>query len=210
MVYRNYFYLVEKSEVSKVRSMNYEELCDYAKQCGVVYDEDGEQYFDFPDEKFMNKRRIFDFGRLRQDDTIERIHKVGMPLFDDQDIQEIFNEPYKPYITGKVGLETAIEIYKNKVVEYLKSLVKVDVDDTDSLLRQVQPDKLDLQAVCNAIMDKLVVWDRYLPYDLDEHTDKISSSQYYEYQIFELVRLYKTIDWDKYVLLFMGWRFMGW
>ena len=209
MGYRNYFYLVEKSEVSKVRGMNYEELCDYAKQCGASYDEydedEDERGFDFIDERFMNKKLIFEFGKLYWDDTIERIHEVGMPLFDDQDIQEIFNEPYKPYITGKVGLETAIEIYKNKVVEYLKSLVKVDADDTSSLLRQVQPDNLDLEAVCRAIRGKLAEWGRYPPYNLNEHTDKISSSWYYEYQIFELVRLYKTIDWDKYVLLFMGW-----
>lgn len=210
MVYRNYFYIVEKSEVSKVRRMNYEELCDYAKQCGAVYDENGEQYFDFADEKFMNKRRIFDFGRLRQDDTIEMVHNVGTPLFENQEVREMFDEPYEPYITGKIGLKATIEVYKNKVVEGLKSLVKVDAEDADSLLRQVRPDNLDLESVCNAIMDKLVVWDRYVPYDLDENTDEISSSRYYEYQIFELVRLYKTIDWDKYVLLFMGWRFMGW
>lgn len=54
MGYRNYFYLVEKSEVSKVRGMNYEELCDYAKQCGASYDEydedEDERGFDFIDE----------------------------------------------------------------------------------------------------------------------------------------------------------------
>lgn len=210
MVYRNYFCIVEKSEVSKVRDMNYGQLCDYAKQCGVVYDEDGEQYFNFLDEKFMNKRRIFDFGKLRQDDIIEMVHNVGTPLFEEQEVRMIFDEPYEPYITGKAGLEAAIDVYKNKVVEGIKSLVKADADDTDSLLRQVQPDNLDLQAVCNAIMDKLVEWGRYIPYDLDENTDEISSSRNYEYQVFELVRLYKTIDWSKYVLLFMGWRFMGW
>lgn len=39
---------------------------------------------------------------------------------------------------------------------------------------------------------------------LIEDMEEISSSWSFEYHIFELVRLYKSIDWDKYTILFYG------
>lgn len=43
------------------------------------------------------------------------------------------------------------------------------------------------------------------PYDLRENSESIVNSYLWEYQIFELVRLYKTFDWDKNALIFYGW-----
>ena len=73
-----------------------------------------------------------------------------------------------------------------------------------------------------AVMDKIHEWQKFseenpemnvskelddhlLPYNLDENSSVIVRSWSYEYQVFELVRRMKTIDWEKYSVLFMGW-----
>jgi hypothetical protein len=42
------------------------------------------------------------------------------------------------------------------------------------------------------------------PYDLTKG-DEITTSWKYEYGIFELVRIYKTFDWKKNVMVYYGW-----
>ena len=42
-------------------------------------------------------------------------------------------------------------------------------------------------------------------FNLDENDECICNSWLYEHQIFELVRLYKTIDFEKYDLVFLGY-----
>ena len=68
MGYRHYFYLVDKSKCEAVKNMTLNELCDYAKSEGVEV-EDG--WFYFNDEKFLDKKRIFEFGKFS---TIKRLH----------------------------------------------------------------------------------------------------------------------------------------
>lgn len=46
-------------------------------------------------------------------------------------------------------------------------------------------------------------WDGIEPYDIEDG-DKITSSWKIEYIIFELVRLYKTFDWDNDMLVYHG------
>ena len=45
----------------------------------------------------------------------------------------------------------------------------------------------------------------YRPYNLKEDNSEIVSSWRYEYAIFEMVRLFKTFDWENNYLLFYGW-----
>jgi hypothetical protein len=51
----------------------------------------------------------------------------------------------------------------------------------------------------------LMWWERLRAINLDPEDECITNSWLYEHQIFELVRLYKTIDWDNKCLLFYGW-----
>ena len=48
-------------------------------------------------------------------------------------------------------------------------------------------------------------FNRVFAINLDETNLTITTSCKYEYSIFELVRLYKATDWEKYGLIFMGW-----
>jgi hypothetical protein len=46
---------------------------------------------------------------------------------------------------------------------------------------------------------------QHYPYNMDVTREGLVSSWLYEYEIFELVLLYRTFDWDKNVLIFYGW-----
>ena len=57
----------------------------------------------------------------------------------------------------------------------------------------------------NHIRDIISEWEYLTPYELDDDKLTCCTSWKYEYSIFELVRLYKSFDWENNVLVFYGW-----
>ena len=204
MGYRHYFYLVDKKDVELVKDKTYDELVQIAKSYGTDTDEE-DGYFYFNDSKFMNKTEIYEFGKLYWDDTADRIYSKGTPLFVNADVQECFAD-YCPYVMGQDAMLEAINIYKAKIVKYYKGLV-VDGDTKDfGYFYNIEPEDIkDMGAIANHIRDMLWWWDRMGVLDTDLESENISNSWMYEHQIFELTRLYKTIDWENKCLLFYGW-----
>ena len=204
MGYRHYFYLVDKRDVELVKDKTQEELVQIAKTYGADVDEE-DGYFYFNDKKFMNKTEIYEFGKLYWDDTAERIYSKGVPLFEKEEVQECF-EDYCPYVMGQDAMLEAINVYKEKIVKYYKSLL-VDGDTKDfGYFYDVEPENIkDIVLVCHHISDMLYHWDRMGVVDTDPENERISNSWMFEHQIFELVRLYKSIDWENKCLLFYGW-----
>lgn len=202
MGYRHYFYLVDKSKCEAIRNMTMSELCNYAKSEGV---EGGDGWFSFNDNKFLDKKEIFEFGKLYWDDTADRIYSKGEPLFTDKEVQEDVSD-YDPYVVGKPGVLEAIEIYKRKIIEAYKNLL---VDGGVQLLPGgfyiEREDIKSIDKVREFIHEKLKWWELFGAIDLDETHESISDSYQYEHQIFELVRLYKSIDWETKTVLFYGW-----
>lgn len=205
MGYRHYFFLVDKKDVERVKDQTYDELVDIARNYGVeIEDEDGESYFYFNNDKFMNKTEIYEFGKLYCDDTADRIYSKGVPLFTNEETQKCFVD-YYPYVMGKDAMLEAITIYKEKIVKYYKSLI-VDGDTREfDYFYDVPPDAVKNVEVTRHIADMLYHWDRIGAVNTDLDCERISNSWMYEHQIFELVRLYKNIDWENKCLLFYGW-----
>lgn len=87
-------------------------------------------------------------------------------------------------------------------MNYFKELL--DAKEEDSLLPINQPKEEKWRY---AIESKLRYWQEpwTAPINLDEDSDCITHSWLYEYSIFELVRLYKTFDWENNDLVLMGW-----
>lgn len=191
MGYRHYFFEVDKKDVEKVKDKTIKELMEIAKEYGAEIEED-ENWFYFNDDKFMNKKEIHEFGKLYWDNTAERIYSKGKPLFTIKETQDYLDD-YMPYVMGSDGMLEAITIYREKVINYYKNLLK---EDTPEVLNERLAKHVD---------DMLIEWERFCPVDLNLEHEHISNSWLYEYQIFELVRLYKTIDWGNKCLLFYGW-----
>ena len=191
MGYRHYFFEVDKKDVEKVKDKTIKELLEIAKEYGAKVEED-DGWFYFNDDKFMNKKEIHEFGKLYWDNTAERIYSKGKPLFTIKETQDYLDD-YMPYVMGSDGMLEAITIYREKVINYYKNLFK---EDTPEVLNE---------RLARHVDDMLIEWERFCPVDLNLEHERISNSWLYEYQIFELVRLYKTIDWENKCLLFYGW-----
>lgn len=200
MGYRHYFYLVDKKDVERVKDKTYDEIVDIAAEYGVEVEED--HYFYFNDEKFMNKKKIFEFGKLYFDDTADRLYGKGIPLFEKEETRNAFID-YMPYVMGRDAVLEAISIYKENIIKYYKGLLK---DREYAYFYDVIPEDLkDLKKIAQHIEDELWWWERMGAIDVDLEHDTIANSWLYEHQIFELVRLYKSIDWENKCLLFYGW-----
>lgn len=204
MGYRHYFDVVDITEVERVKGMTYAELLKYCKDKhpeAVEEDADG-VWVDA--HHMLGQGTIFEFGKLYYEDTAERIYKHGVPLFDIEDTQEYF-EDYAIYRMGKDGLLEAIKIYEQKIIKHYEDLLK------DGAV-QILPFGIELPRDDIKSVDKLkehaedmLRWWQWGAINLNEDSDAISSSWLYEHQIFELVRLYKAIDWSKKCLLFYGY-----
>lgn len=204
MGYRHYFYLVDKKDVELVKNKTYKELVRIAKDYGADADEE-DDYFYFNDRKFMNKVEIYEFGKLYWDDTADRIYSKGVPLFEREEVQECFSD-YYPYVMGQDAMLEAIEIYKAKIIKYYKGLV-ADGDTREfGYFYDIKPEDIkDMAAIAEHIRDMLWWWERMGVLDTNLEHEQISDSWMFEHQIFELVRLYKSIDWENKCLLFYGW-----
>lgn len=189
MGYRHYFYKVKIVDVKKIKDISLHDIKrkTYDKEC---------EYYDF--DKAIDKQQVFELGKLYWDDTSERIYSTGEPLFSNDDVMELFDD-YVPYIVGKEGMKKAIEIYQEKIIKYL-SFCLVDSYDEFSEEKIKSEDKMKKD-----IVDRLSYWKSGFVIDTNENIKNIvTRSWLYEYSIFNLVHLLKTIDWETETLLFYG------
>jgi hypothetical protein len=61
-----------------------------------------------------------------------------------------------------------------------------------------------LWKIITHVIDMSSEWNRLTPYNLDSE-DAITKSWKYEYEIFELVRIYKSFDWKRNVMCYYGY-----
>lgn len=205
MGYRHYFYEANTADCTAVKDMTYEQLAEYCKEKWPksLDEDDGRAWLNI--HEILEQKEVFEFGKLYWDDTADRIYDKGVPLFEVKETQEAFSD-YVPYRMGKEGLLEAINIYKEKVINYYNDLL------VDGAIQRLpfgmslkREDIKSMDKLLEHIYDMIKWWGNFGVLDLDENHERISKSWLYEHQVFELVRLYKSIDWDKKCLLFYGW-----
>ena len=210
MGYRHYFYSANKNIVDSIRNLSYQELVDYLKEIkgesSEIDDYDNgtsETYINF--HELFGQKKIFEFGKLYYEDTSQKISSKGEFLFTNNDTREYF-ENYNPYIISEDGFLEAIEIYKNKIISYWEDL------NNDGAIQVLpfgieleRPDITKEKKVERLIRNELFYWKNNYAINLDRNKERITNSWMYEHEIFELVRLYKTFDFDNNYLLFYGY-----
>ena len=148
-----------------------------------------------------------------------------IPVFSNEETQKYFDDEHDFYIVDKKFLEFVIDEYKNKnrsyfsdmkfnpESEFIKSKSKTVSDSIDNLYdynydfsKLTQDECNMLHEIISHINDKNHEWDNNWtsPYSLDDSSDCIVNSWKYEYAIFELVRIYKSFDWDNNVMVYYG------
>lgn len=198
MGYRYYFYKVNKEDVKTIKELSLDELKE-------KYSDKEEGYVDM--HNIINQKEIFEFGKLYYEDTAEQIYDTGNPLFDNAEVMEYFSD-YVPFIVGKDGVLKAIEIYKNKIKKYYKDMLVDGEKKTMPLfgLTIKDEDIKSIDKVKKEIQDKIRIWEHYKSVvDIDENNKNVTKSCLYEYSIFNLVFILKTINWEKETILFYGW-----
>jgi hypothetical protein len=130
-------------------------------------------------------------------------------------------------VVNKDFLKYIIETYKEKIRGYLGDMVKPFLDEDGyrgDFLKSVKTnygikeDKYEFDGsvlnkdqqnsivnILNHIISINSEWNMLAPFNLDDGKDEVTSSWKYEYSIFELVRIYKSFDWENNVMIHYGY-----
>lgn len=179
MGYRHYIGIAEKSKLEFVKDLSIVELQD-------CYDEDY-----LPARLFT--KETYELGKMYDDRDIA---KFRSDVFTNPDTNCHFNNSDNEfYIINKEGFEFIIDSYRKKVLAYYESILNPSKEDV-LFGDQLTPEK--------CIQEKVRTWGenctkfKLYPYSLKG--EQISTSWTYEYAIFELVRVYKSINWETQVV----------
>ena len=173
-----------------------------------------EIYFKYCTDERINKKQLeeenywplyyigeelFDFGDSYENS--EEMYKHGDSLFYSLELREAYDD-YCPIFLDKSGLLCAIEWNRNKVADIYEDLMREKSSDRWNTQNQLDRMKAHIH-------DKVEEWRNEFfpelkPYDLSDRPTLVSS-WLFEYQIFDLVRVYKSIDWENDCIIFYGW-----
>lgn len=202
MGYRHYFYKVEKEVLEKLHTFTETEFEEWQKQHKNVT-----SYGDVPLYKIGEV--FFEFGKYYE--NAGSIMEQGKPLFEDKELTDIHQEKM-PHIVGQEAVLDAIQYFRSLIIKYHEDLLGITADEDMSFERRYD-DLTDEERYKRDIESRYEEWttnlfmkgDHCTALNLDTTDDALTHSWKYEYAIFDLVRLYKQTDWDRYGLLFMGW-----
>lgn len=209
MSYRHRIYSLDRKTTEELhKCSSYKEYLEAVKEYAsknnlkIVCDEpqEGEARPYYPLYKLG--KEIYNFGSRYN--NANEMYKHGNSLFSSDELNEYFSEEH-PIILDKSGLLCAIEYYRNCVIK-----------EMEEVLSEAPPKCWDKRSHIDRLKtyvdDRLRDWTVYKEwgeshniYNLNPESDNIVSSWYFEYQIFELVRIYKTFDWENNCMLFYGW-----
>lgn len=222
MGYRTYISSMSKREYNKIKSMSKEQLIDYYKldvEEGYI----GIGVYDFG-------KTLYEFGKYT---NFEPPKKSLKTFFKNKELNKYFTNEHDFNIVTKEFLEYIIESYKKMILEYYNNMMSPFFGIKNEVLEREKPHdfinsikidygypknniKFDFTKITqdqqNALFEIIehirsmrIEWSCLTPYNLDEKHASITESWKYEYSIFELIRIYKTFDWKKNVMIYYGY-----
>ncbi len=194
MGYRYRFHKVSNTDIRDIKKCEtITELCDWGKHKGYpICGDDDDEYYLAP---YDIGNEIYDFGK--DADWAYDMQMKNESIFGNEELKR-FYEDYDPVICSKDDFLSAINIYAQKISEYYESLLR---EKADSNLTVEQRCKIHVE-------NQLMEWKNkfgFLPVNTDSSNKRINNSWLFEYAIFELVRIYKTFDWENDTLVLLGW-----
>lgn len=195
MGYRNKIAIMDTSRHEIIKDMNLEDLKEwFSRETNQEIGEDG--YIHIP--CYELSKEVHELGKYC-DFKIKNRSRI----FSNKEVELHFNdEGGEFYFINQDGFQELIEDYRKKILNYYELLLKQD--EKDILLGRVTTIEHDLKS-------KIRQWGENCtrleirPYNLNLKSDEIVSAWEYEYAIFELVRVYKSIDWDNQKVAITGW-----
>ena len=149
------------------------------------------------DDEEIDRTQFFefvakDFG-LKEDYCLGKLpipDDIGQPFYDNEETQKLFSH-YNPRVLKKDDFKNIIEMLRKEVVGYYREIL-------------MNCNHLYWQGFLETRME---LWEApYVePYNLDDDQKVIVRAHDLEYRIFDLVRLYKKVDWLRDTVIFYGW-----
>ncbi len=205
MGYRHYLYAIPKKQVAEIQACKTnEDWCKLAENYGYKaswdYCDDGGGWF----SPYKIGTELYGLGKYSE--IAFKLESERPSLFTSDELKERYSD-YGFALLTKDDFMAVIEAYRQKIVEWLKSLLSVDerICFSDELTKE----QYQFETLKQETQDKIDSWSgKYfgiLPIDLDESRERITGDWSYEYAIFELVRVYKAFDWENDDLVLVGW-----
>lgn len=211
MSYRTYIALIDKKKLNKLRK------CNSMEDVKNVFDLYGWKYYS-DDEDYINCP-IYNIEYLAEhefgadyfcDKYYEDFDKAKKRIFKNKEVDENYQE-YNFEYGGIDLIEFAIKDYKERIHQWFENLASPNksrhnyeiVGKTEEELKELHYQKM-LMEVKNKASEWSGEWG-ILPYNENKDDDCCVRSWLYEYQIFDLVRLYKMFDPKKHYVVFYGW-----
>ena len=190
MGYRYYLYKVKKDELNKIRNMTNSDLYIYTKS------NDEDNYWS-PLDLFRDKC-IYELGEI--DNTMWKILKNNRidEIFTQEEVKEHMEE-YDNGILNADGFLKIMETYKEKIVSYLNDLL------VDGYKESWRENKTSYEKMKEYLEEKIRFITVSDEYDFNLKNERITGSWTFEYSLFELIRLYKTINWDNYYVIYLAY-----
>lgn len=195
MGYRQYLYSVDTWLVDEIRKCKTNE--DFIKTM-QKFRNDIVEYDSFDDHYYVSLHNIgnvlFEFGKYYENS--DEMYKHGDSLFTSEELNGYYSD-YGTIVLDPAGVLCAIEWQRNHIIEMYEDLLREkssrEWDSRSQLYRLIENAKDYLR------------WWQYGPADLNLEHENLTHSWLYEHTFFDLVRIYKTFDWDNESMLFMGW-----
>lgn len=211
MGYRQYFYEVDKSIIEEVRQCKTEEeLYNVFVKNGIQCDKDeydGQISYYCP--LYELGKNLFEFGKYYENDS--EIYKHGDSLFTSNELNKRYEE-YRAIICDENAILCAIEWQKQHIINMYEHLINNTFEKTIERYNypsEIDDKELHYQRLLRHCTDHLRWWKPefgdYTAINTNKESDKVACSWLYEHTIFDLVRIYKTFDWENKCLMFMGW-----
>lgn len=223
MGYRNYIGFMPKKEYNKIKSLTIDGVYDYYE---VLTDDDNYRYkgvYEFG-------KTLYEFGKYVDFNPPKGSIRT---FFKKKVTEKNWNDNDELKVVTKEFLAYVIETYKERVKKYYNDMMTPFFDKKDSILDHEKTTNFlnsiktkyssndnsytfdfsliteDEQTALFKIMEHIrtmrTEWTCLTPFDLDDGRDEITTSWKYEYGIFELVRIYKSFDWKKNVMIYYGY-----
>lgn len=181
MGYRNYIGVISKDKYNQLKDLTIDELTDQKGDDVDVYD---------------LVERLYNFGSgCRFNHPKESLK----PFFAREETQGHLESDAELKLTGKDFLEHVINWYTKEVKDYYLELISgIDSNDKTTWTDE------KFAFLFKNVQNKALEWNSVGTYDLNDGPE-ITNSWSYEYVVFELVRIYKSFDWEKNVLVYYGY-----
>lgn len=205
MGYRHYLYAVPKKQVTEIQACKTnDDLCKFAENYGYKvnrnYCGDGSGWV----SPHKIGKELYDLGKYSEIGF--KLESKRPSLFTSKELKERYSDDGFALLT-KDDFKAVIETYRQKIVNWLQSIL--NVDDRICFSEELTKEQYQFEELKREVQDKIDSWSgKYFgisPIDLDESRERITGDWSYEYAIFELVRVYKAFDWENDDLVLVGW-----